>query len=113
MRFDMDNPLLDIEPVYDDVIIQFKGSRIVNEEEIESLHQTLTQLAESSPGKMFVLDFKKVKFMSSSALGFLLKVHKAVTAGKGRLRLRNMSPQIYEVFKITKLNKVFTIDKSK
>jgi anti-sigma B factor antagonist len=113
MRFDMDNPHLDIEPVYDDVIIKFKDDRIVNEEDIENLDATILQLVETSPGKMFVLDFAKVKFMSSSALGFLLKVHKSVTMGKGRLRLRNMSPQIYEVFKITSLHKVFTIEKSK
>ena len=32
MRFDLDNPHLTIEPVYDDVLITFKDSRIADED---------------------------------------------------------------------------------
>ncbi|MHC5101458.1 MAG: STAS domain-containing protein, partial [Planctomycetota bacterium] len=57
--------------------------------------------------------FKHVRFMSSSCLGFLLKYHKTVAQNQGKLKLRNMSKQIYEIFKITSLHKVFKIEKSK
>lgn len=111
MRFDLNNPYLLIEPVYGDVVITFKDARLVDEEHIKEIEGMIIQLAESSPGTNMTLDFKKVKFMSSTALGFLVKLQKTITIGKGTLKLRNMSKQIFEVFKITGLNKVFKIEK--
>ena len=113
MRFDLNNPHLYIEPIYDDVLITFKDERIVDEDHIATIENHIMKLISISPGTMVVLDFKKVRFMSSSFLGFLLKLHKTVTQGQGRLRLRNMSKQIYEVFKLTNLHKVFKIEKNK
>jgi len=111
MRFDLNHPYLLIEPAYGDVVITFKDARLVDEEHIGKLEETIIQLAESEPGTNMTLDFKKVQFMSSTALGFLVKLQKTVTIGKGKLKLRNMSKQIFEVFKITGLNKIFKIEK--
>ena len=113
MRFDLNNPNLLIEPVYGDVVITFKDSRIVDENHLSKIEADILQLGESQPGTNMTLDFKKVQFMSSTALGFLVKLQKTITLGRGSLKLRNMSKQIYEVFKITSLYKIFTIEKSK
>jgi anti-sigma B factor antagonist len=113
MRFDLNNPYLLIEPVYGDVVITFKDSRIVDENHIRKIEADILQLGESQPGKNMTLDFKNVQFMSSAALGFLVKLQKTITLGRGSLNLRNMSKQIYEVFKITNLYKIFTIEKVK
>ena len=113
MRYDLNNPHLLIEPVYGDVVITFKDSRLVEQDSLRKIQADILQLGESQPGTNMTLDFKKVEFMSSSALGFLVKLQKTITLGRGRLKLRNMSKQIYEVFKITKLDKVFMIEKSK
>ena len=113
MRFDLNNPYLLIEPVYGDVVITFKGSRLVEEDQLRKIEADILQLGESQPGTNMTLDFKKVQFMSSTALGFLVKLQKTITLGRGSLKLRNMSKQIYEVFRITNLYKVFTIEKSK
>ena len=113
MRYDMNNPNLEIEPVYGDVIITFKGSRLVDEELLSKIEEDIIQLGESQPGTHMTLDFKNVQFMSSAALGFLVKLKNSIDSGKGRLKLRNMSKKIYEVFKITNLNKLFTIEISK
>ena len=112
MRFDLDNPYLLIEPVYGDVVITFKDARLVEEDHLAKIGEAIIKLAESQPGAHMTLDFKKVQFMSSSALGLLVKLQKTITIGKGTLKLRNMSKQIFEVFKITGLNKVFNIEKS-
>ena len=113
MRFDLDNPYLLIEPVYGDVVITFKDSRLVDEDQLGRIEADILKLGESQPGMNMTLDFKNVQSMSSTALGFLVKLQKAVKLGRGSLKLRNMSKQIYEVFRITKLYKVFTIEKSK
>ena len=113
MCFGLNNPYLLIEPMYGDVVITFKNPRLVDEEQLSKIEADILQLGESQPGTNMTLDFKKVQFMSSAALGFLVKLQKNITLGRGSLKLRNMSKQIYEVFKITKLHKVFTIEKSK
>lgn len=110
MRFDLNNPYLLIEPVYGDVVITFKDTRLVDEDHIRELEETIIQIAETEPGTNMTLDFKKVQFMSSSALGFLIKLQKSITIGRGTLKLRNMSKQIFEVFRITGLNKIFKIE---
>ena len=113
MRFDLDNPYLLIEPVYGDVVITFKDSRLVNEEQLRKIETDILKLGQSQPGTNITLDFKKVQYMSSMALGFLIKLQKTIKLGRGSLKLRNISKQIYEVFKITSLHKMFTIEKSK
>ena len=50
-------------------------------------------------------------FMSSAALGKLITLHKKLTGVKGKLALCGISPQIFEVFAITKLDKIFKIHK--
>ena len=113
MRFDLNHPHLLIEPVYGDVVITFKDSRLVEEDQLSKIEADILQLGESQPGTNMTLDFKKVQFMSSSALGFLVKLQKSITLGRGSLKLRNMSKQIYKIFKITNLHKVFAIEISK
>jgi anti-anti-sigma factor len=111
MRYDLNNPHLDIEPVYDDVVITFRDERMVTEDLLDRIGVDIQKLAEQAPpGKWIVLDFKKVKFMSSAFLGFLVKLQTTVTQCRGHLKLRNLSPEIFKVFKITQLHKIFTID---
>jgi anti-sigma B factor antagonist len=50
-----------------------------------------------------------VDHLSSAALGMLINVNKKVKEQNGQLRLTNIKQQIYEVFVITKLNKLFRI----
>ena len=47
--------------------------------------------------------------MSSAALGKLITLHKKLGGLGGKLVLCGISPQIFEVFAITKLDKVFKI----
>ena len=66
-------------------------------------------LVEEEHRKNIVLNFAAVGFLSSSALGKLITLEKKVKASGGKLRLSNIRPEIYEVFAITKLNKLFEI----
>ena len=113
MRFDLNNVHLDIEPVYDDILITFKDERIVEEDHILRIKTDILKLAEQSPRKWIVLDFRKVRFLSSVFLGFLVKLQTTVTQCRGHLKLRNLSPDIFKVFKITQLHKIFTIELDK
>jgi anti-sigma B factor antagonist len=58
-----------------------------------------------------VLNFSSVGFMSSAALGKLITLDKKVKAKGGVLKLCNIKPEIYEVFAITRLDRLFDIKK--
>ena len=61
--------------------------------------------------RKILLNFGNVEYLSSAALGKLITLNKKLQAAGGRLILCNIDPQIYEVFEITKLNKLFNIQK--
>ena len=66
-------------------------------------------LFRSTPGVKLLLSFKAVEHLSSAALGTLITLNKQVSEQKGVLKLSDIAPPIYEVFKITRLNKLFDI----
>jgi len=68
------------------------------------------ELAKNSEDRL-ILDFSSVAFMASSALGKLVQLHKQAKEYKVKLKFCGIAPEIFEVFKITKLHKVFDIAK--
>src|SRR5262249_51807878 len=67
---------------------------------------------EDDPGRRkLLLNFGNVEYLSSAALEMLVTLNKKVTQAAGELILCNIAPQIYEIFEITKLNKLFRIER--
>jgi anti-sigma B factor antagonist len=91
------------------IVVTFSTPRIVQEEDIQDIFEQLQRLVDEKPGREYVLDFRKVQFLSSSVLGRLILLQKKAAATKGRLVLCAIAKEIFEVFKITKLDKVFTV----
>jgi anti-sigma B factor antagonist len=91
------------------IVVTFTAPRIVQEEDIQATFEQLLNLLVEKPGREYVLDFRKVQFLSSSVLGRLVLLNKNVASSKGRLVLCGIAKEIFEVFKITKLDRVFTI----
>ena len=100
---------LNVDLVEGILLVCFTTPRIVQEEDIQAIFEQLQRLVEEKPGREYVLDFRKVQFLSSSVLGRLILLQKKVASTKGRLVLCAIAKEIFEVFKITKLDKVFTI----
>jgi anti-sigma B factor antagonist len=90
-------------------VVRFVDRKILDESNIQELGQELFQLVEEENRKNLLLDFSNVEFLSSAALGKLITLDKKVKLHGGRLKLSGIRPQIYEVFAITKLNKLFDI----
>ena len=67
-------------------------------------------LERASEKKKLVLDFEKVQFMSSAMIGKLVFLNKKAKAEQCDLTLRNIQPNVLEVFKLTRLNRVFKIE---
>src|SRR5262245_21985181 len=88
------------------LIVYFTDAVILSEsQEFVELCQRAT-----SAGKKVIIDFRGVQFMSSAMIGFLVLVNKLTKQHNVEFRLANVSPNVMEVFKITKLHKVFRFD---
>jgi anti-anti-sigma factor len=90
-------------------VVTFNDSKIIDEVEIQEFGQELYDLVEREDRKKIVLNFANVEFLSSAALGKLIGFDKRVKQNGAELVLSNIRPEIYEVFAITKLTKLFTI----
>jgi anti-sigma B factor antagonist len=93
----------------DVAIVQFADRKILEELSIHEIGEELHRLAESQPNVKLLLDFGNVDHLASAALGMLITLHKKVQERNGSLKLSNINRQIYQVFKITRLNRVFEI----
>lgn len=100
---------LDVNEVGDVTVVNFRDQKIIEDLRIQELGQELFQLVEGDKRKKLVLNFATVDFLSSAALGKLITLDRKVKANNGVLKLCNIRPEIYEVFAITKLNRLFDI----
>lgn len=97
----------------DDVAhIGFVDRNILDEGNIQQIGDEVLALIEQEPNPKLLIDFENVDHLSSAALGTLITINTKIRAKDGQLRLANIAPQIYEVFVITKLNKLFQIHES-
>ena len=92
-------------------MVAFKDKKILDDTVLDEIRSELTQLIGKSSGPDLLLDFGNVEFMSSAMLGLLGQLHRKISAGHGRLKMCGIRPEILTVFKITNLDKLFSIHK--
>jgi anti-sigma B factor antagonist len=97
-----------IHSIRDITIVDLQEKSILDTSQIEQIGTELYDQVENRCHKRLILDFTKVQFLSSSALGMLITLQKKVAAAKGELVLCGMRKDLMKVFEITKLNKLFT-----
>ena len=100
---------LDVNEVGDVTVVRFRDQKIIEDINIQELGRELFELLEVEKREKLLLNFSSVDFLSSAALGKLITLEKKVKANGGVLKLSNIRPEIYEVFAITKLNRLFDI----
>ena len=100
---------LEVEDVGGVTVATFTDRKILDEQNIQVIGDQLFRLVDEKGRKDLVLNFANVEFMSSAALGKLMVLRKKVQEAGGKLVLCNIAPGIYEVFTITKLDKLLTI----
>ena len=100
---------LKVEQVDGVTVVNFLDKRILDEPTIQAIADQLFSLVDDSGKRELLLNFSNVEYLSSAALGKLINLHKKLTGVQGKLAMCNVIPQIYEVFSITKLDKIFKI----
>ena len=89
--------------------IEFVDRNILDEANIQQIGDEISQIIDELESPRLLISFENVDHLSSVALGTLITINNKIRGKDGQLRLANIDPQIYEVFVITKLNKLFEI----
>jgi len=98
-----------VEPVNEVTVVTFKDKKILDEAVIQEIGDALFDLVDKQYKTRLLLNFENVEYLSSAALGKLITLNKRIKEENGELKLCNIIPEIYEVFRITKLNRLFEI----
>ena len=102
-------PRISVEYAEDATIITFTDEKILEDKDIRAIQESIMSVIEQAGRINLILDFCNVRFLSSAVLGLLIRISKKVYERDGQLKLCNISPKIYEIFRITRLNKIFDI----
>jgi anti-sigma B factor antagonist len=88
-------------------VVTLTDEKILEDEDIKALEDSIMPLIDGAVN--LVIDFSSVQFLSSAVLGLLIRISKKVNEHKGKLKLCGISPRIYDIFKITRLDEIFDI----
>jgi anti-sigma B factor antagonist len=104
-------PRIGVEYSEKATIVSFTDEKILEERDIKALQDSIMSVVEPVEQIKLILDFGHVRFLSSAVLGLLIRLSKRIYEKEGQLKLCNINPKIYEIFKITRLTTTFDIHK--
>jgi anti-anti-sigma factor len=90
----------------DVIVVHFTGRNVsLDEATLYHIHDQLLALVDEPSELDVLLDFSNVEFLTGMALGTLVSLHKKLLARRRHLTVGNVSPQVHEVFAVTRLDK--------
>jgi anti-sigma B factor antagonist len=95
----------------DEIIVFFSEANISDDLqilEVRDLFDFCKRAAITAKGMVF--DFRSIQLLTSAMIGELVLLNKATKQQSLDVRFVNLSPDMHEVFKITRLHKLFRID---
>ena len=95
-----------IEDIADGVVVRVCDARLDAAQAIHFKDRLRDVVGRNGP--LILLDLGKVDFMDSSGLGAMIAVHKAMPPGV-TLSLMGLTPNVARVFRLTRMDSVFTI----
>ena len=95
------------------VVLKIEDQKIFQDDQISELGDELWSYIDGNPSANLCVDFGNVDFCSAVFFGKLITAQKKLEyTHRNSLGLKNLQPGIYEIFSITKLDKLFDIDEA-
>ncbi len=85
------------------VVLTIADGQILGDEVADALRDQLLAVAVQSQAQNVALDFSRVTFLSSSGFRPLLSLHRLLRQQNGKLLLCCLSPEVHEIFAVTRL----------
>jgi anti-sigma B factor antagonist len=107
------SPHLTIQTVEKFTVVEFRTPSLMDPVQLEEIGKSIYRLVDEEDRRWIVLDFEKVTYLSSQAIGIVLNVNKKLSALKNsKLILCGVGARLMELIKITRLDRILTIKPS-
>ena len=94
-------------------VVEFMSPSLMDPIELDEIGRELVNLVEEQDKRLIVLDFTRVQYLSSMAIGIVLNMHKKMAQLKGsQLTLCGVGPKLMELLKITRLDRILRLKPS-
>jgi anti-sigma B factor antagonist len=98
------------QTIDDYTVIEFITPSLMDPLVLESTAQALYKIVDEEDHRKIIMDFEKVQYLSSQAIGIVLAMHKKLNSLKNsRLILCSVGPKLMELIKLTRLDRLLTI----
>lgn len=97
-----------VQTIVDITTVSFEDARLLEAAQIEHMGTELYRLVDEMDRRKLILDFTKVQFLASAAVGVLINLRNKVNERKGKLVICGLRKPLMQVFEIMKLTKLFT-----
>ncbi|HRK30914.1 MAG TPA: STAS domain-containing protein [Tepidisphaeraceae bacterium] len=94
-------------------VVEFRQPSLMDPVVLEHIGKSLYHLVDMEDRRKIVLDFEKVQYLSSQAIGIVLTMNKKLAAlPHSKLVLCGVGEKLMQLIKITRLDKILTIKPS-
>ncbi|MGA2499961.1 MAG: STAS domain-containing protein [Tepidisphaeraceae bacterium] len=101
---------MNVQQVGEMTVVEFTCPSLMDPIELEQIAAQLYKLVDEQDKRQIVLDFEKVEYLASQAIGILLAMQKKLAAlKKSTLILCGVGPRLMELLRITRLDRVLTV----
>jgi anti-sigma B factor antagonist len=91
-------------------VIEFRLPSLMDPVQLDSIQKQLFKLVDEEDRRLMILDFSKVEFISSQAIGIVIGLNRRLaTLPNSKLLLCGVNGKLIELLKITRLDKVLTV----
>ncbi len=102
-----------VQPIEKFTVVEFKTPSLMDAMMLEEIGKELYRLVDEEDRRRLILDFEKVQYLSSQAIGIVLTLNKKLGALKNsKFVLCGVGPKLMELLKITRLDRILTIKPS-
>ena len=91
-------------------VIEFVTPSLMDPAVLESTAQSLYKIIDDEDKRKIVMDFEKVQYLSSQAIGIVLAMHKKLNSlADSKLILCAVGPKLMDLIKLTRLDRLLII----
>jgi anti-sigma B factor antagonist len=99
-----------VQPIEKFTVVEFKTPSLMDPLILEEIGKELYRLVDEEDKRRLILDFEKVQYLSSQAIGIVLTLNKKLSALKNsKFVLCGVGPKLLELLKITRLDRILTV----
>lgn len=107
------SPHFTVQKIEKFTVVEFRTPSLMDPIQLEEIGKSLYRLVDEEDRRLIVLDFEKVTYLSSQAIGIVLNMNKKLSTLKNsKLILCGVGARLMELIKITRLDKILTIKPS-